>query len=385
MIDKKAVIAGLICLDVTPDLSRMTGEPLHQMLQPGGLVRTGGTRFSPGGAVAHTGLALHRLGIPVRLIGKIGSDRVGQMLQDLLRAEVTHLADDLAIDLTLPTGVAVTTYPPGADPSSLYSPGANDTLYASDLPRPILEEADLFHFGGAALMRSIYRGEGAELVSILQRARRAGLTTSMDFTLPDPTSPAWNLDWPSILANTLPFVDLFTTGFAELTFLLDRAFFQCTFADPNLDLSEVITPDRVEALGEAILGYGVKALLVNLGEGGMVLHTASAARWQKGGRGLDGLEECWHDRHLWAAAAPEHAHGTLGVDDLAGAAFIASILRGASPETALKLASFAHTDNPSNMTWDSLQAQVASGWAPSPQDLSPHGWVWNPAQSLWEK
>ncbi len=385
MIDKKAVIAGLTCLDVTPDLSIMTGVSLQQMIQPGRPVRTGGTRFSPGGAVAHTGLALHRLGVPVQLIGKIGADRVGKMLQDLLRAEAPHLAEDLVIDLTLPTGVSVTIKVPGSDPSSLYSPGANDTFYASDLSRPLLEDADLFHFGGASLMRSIYRGEGAELVSILQRARRAGLTTSLDFTLPDPARPAWNADWPAILANTLPFVDLFTAGFAELTFLLDRESFHRTFADPNLNLSDTITPDRVEALGEAILRYGVKGLLVSLDGRGMYLRTAPGARWQKGGRGLDGLDDGWHDRHLWAPADPEQAHGTPGADDLSGAAFIASILRGTSPETALKLASVAHADSPSNITWDSLQARVASGWVASPQDLSPHGWVWNPAQSVWEK
>ncbi len=391
MIDKKAVIAGLICLDVTTYLSAMTEETLSRMLQPSGLVRTGHTRFSPGGSVAHTGLALHRLDVPVQLIGKIGADRVGQVLQDLLRAEGPRLSDDLVIDLTLPTGVTVTINPPGAGPSSRYRPGANDTLYASDLPRRILEDADLFHFGSASLMRSIYRGEGAELVSILQRARRAGLTTSLNFTLPDPTSPAWDADWPAILANTLPFTDLFTLNICELAFFLDRGSFDRACIGSNNKPAEPLPPDQVEALGKEALGYGLKALLVNLGERGIYLRTAPGDRWEKGGRGVAGLEDNWHDRHLWVSANPDQPQGTVGGEGAARAGFIASILRGTSPETALKIAaltsaaSVTPADSPTKMTWDSLEARAKSGWSPSRDDLIPYGWVWNPAHGVWEK
>jgi sugar/nucleoside kinase (ribokinase family) len=156
------------------------------------------------------------------LIGKIGNDLFGRALQDIITAEGPPLADDLVIDLTLPTSFTIIINPPGFDRTFIHHPGANDTLYASDLPRGILQGADLFHFGYPPLMRSIYRGEGAELVSILQRARRAGLTTSLDYTLPDPSSPAGRVDWPAILDNTLPLVDLFVPSIEELLFLLNR-------------------------------------------------------------------------------------------------------------------------------------------------------------------
>ena len=72
MYAKRAIIAGLLCLDVIPDLSAVSEGQFQHRFQPGHLMRTGGVRSIPGGAVANTGLALHRLGIPVRLVGKIG-------------------------------------------------------------------------------------------------------------------------------------------------------------------------------------------------------------------------------------------------------------------------------------------------------------------------
>ena len=82
MYAKRAIIAGLLCLDVIPDLSAVSEGQFQHRFQPGHLMRTGGVRSIPGGAVANTGLALHRLGIPVRLVGKIGDDLFGQVLQD---------------------------------------------------------------------------------------------------------------------------------------------------------------------------------------------------------------------------------------------------------------------------------------------------------------
>lgn len=389
---KQAVVAGLICLDVKTDLSALPEGQFQRLFQPGRLVHTRGVQFTPGGAVSNTGLALHRLGVPVRLIGKIGADLFGETLQNLFRAEADDLADDLVIDLTLPTSFTIIINPPGTDRLFLHNPGANDTFYASDLPRAILEDADLFHFGYPSVMRSIYRGEGGELVSILQRARRAGLTTSLDFTLPDPTSPAGSVDWPAVLANTLPLVDLFVPSVEELVFLLDRASFDRMSADANTPIAEAVEPDLLDSLADTVLGYGVKALLVKLGQRGIYLRTATGEVWQKGGRGLDGLDDRWHNRALWAPAYRVVPHGTTGAGDAAIAGFLASILQGATPETALKMAvaaGAACVETETAITgltdWDALWARIQRGWDTHPVDLRSHGWGWVEGQGLWEK
>jgi sugar/nucleoside kinase (ribokinase family) len=389
---KQAILAGHICLDVTPDLSAVPDGQFQHLFQPGMLVRAGGIRLSTGGSVPNTGLSMHRLGVPVRLIGKIGNDLFGQALQDIINVEGPHLADDLVIDLTLPTSFTLIINPPGFDRTFIHHPGANDTFYASDLPRGILQGADLFHFGYPPLMRSIYRGEGAELVSILQRARRAGLTTSLDYTLPDPSSPAGKVDWLAILTNTLPLVDLFVPSIEELLFLLNREMYDHLHEDALTPIIDAVKPDLLSELSEMILGYGVKALLVKLGHRGIYLRTAGETRWEKGGRGLDGLDGSWHDRELWTPAFQAQVLATTGAGDAAIAGFLAGILGGSTSETALQVAAAAgalSVESPDAysglISWEALWARINQGWDTVPLDLAQHGWYWDQTLGLWEK
>jgi sugar/nucleoside kinase (ribokinase family) len=391
MITKQAILAGHICLDVTPDLSAVPEGQFQHLFQPGRLVRAGGIRLSTGGSVPNTGLSMHRLGVPVRLIGKIGNDLFGQALQDIINVEGPHLADDLVIDLTLPTSFTLIINPPGFDRTFIHHPGANDTFYASDLPRGILQGADLFHFGYPPLMRSIYRGEGAELVSILQRARRAGLTTSLDYTLPDPSSPAGRVDWLAILANTLPLVDLFVPSIEELLFLLNRETYHRLHEDASTAIIDAVEPDLLSELSEMILGYGVKALMVKLGHRGIYLRTAPGEQWQKGGRGLDGLDDSWHNREIWVPAYHASVMATTGAGDAAIAGFLAGILGGASSESALKTAAAAGAVSVGTadvysglMPLDVLLARINQGWDTVPLDLEEHSWRWDQTLSLWE-
>jgi sugar/nucleoside kinase (ribokinase family) len=64
------VVAGHICLDMIPDMgSDQVSTSLEEILTPGKLVSVGPAKTATGGAVANTGLALHRLGLPSRCWG----------------------------------------------------------------------------------------------------------------------------------------------------------------------------------------------------------------------------------------------------------------------------------------------------------------------------
>ncbi len=390
MISKQAILAGHICLDITPDFSSLEEGQFQHLFQPGRLLQASNINLSTGGSVPNTGLSMHRLGVPVRLIGKIGTDLFGQAVQDILRAETPHLAEDMVIDLSLPTSVTLIINPPGFDRAFLHNPGANKAFYASDLRREVLQGADLFHFGYPPLMRSIYRGDGAELVSIFQRARRAGLTTSLDFSLPDLSSPAGKADWPTILANTLPLVDLFVPSVEELTFLVDRDRFEHISADAQQAFVEKVDTGLLDGLSERVFNYGVKALLVKLGHRGIYLRTAAKSNWDKGGRGLEGLGDSWHDRKIWAPAFQAAMRGTTGAGDAAIAGFLASILKGTDPETALKMAAAAGAisvetpDVHSGInSWDEVWTRIQQGWSTLPLDLSAQGWQMDQTHQLW--
>ena len=61
-----AVVAGHVCLDITPAFGNVRGKTVAEVLRPGALLRMEGVRISPGGAVGNTGPALHRLGLRVQ-------------------------------------------------------------------------------------------------------------------------------------------------------------------------------------------------------------------------------------------------------------------------------------------------------------------------------
>src|SRR3954468_20127090 len=101
------VVAGHVCLDVIPALA----EPVR--LEPGRLVFAGPAVLSTGGAVANVGLALHRLGVPVRLLGRVGDDVFGRAFRDALRAVHADMADDVRIVDGQDTSYSIVLSPPG--------------------------------------------------------------------------------------------------------------------------------------------------------------------------------------------------------------------------------------------------------------------------------
>jgi bifunctional ADP-heptose synthase (sugar kinase/adenylyltransferase) len=78
-LDGQIVVAGFMCLDMFPTFYN------NSSIVPGKLVQVGPCSFSPGGAVPNVGLALARLGVPVQLWGKVGSDPYGAVLRELLK------------------------------------------------------------------------------------------------------------------------------------------------------------------------------------------------------------------------------------------------------------------------------------------------------------
>ena len=76
---KKAVVAGHICLDVTPVFPGKQINALENILKPGKLISMEGIDIHTGGCVANTGLAMKKLGSDVKLMGKIGQDEFGRL------------------------------------------------------------------------------------------------------------------------------------------------------------------------------------------------------------------------------------------------------------------------------------------------------------------
>ena len=131
--------------------------------------------ISTGGAVSNVGLALHRLGLPVRLVARIGNDPLGRLIVERVRE---HGRERCRRAWPRSEG-EVTSYtvvinPPGIDRIFFHCPGANDTFTDADVSDEVLDGAALFHFGYPPLMRQIWSDGGVRLERLFARAKARG-------------------------------------------------------------------------------------------------------------------------------------------------------------------------------------------------------------------
>ncbi len=384
MLPKKAIIAGPVDLNLTADPSSKSIALFNTPLQPERILETEDILFGVGGKAAATGLALHRFGVPAYLVGKVGDDRFGEVVLNQIREISPELARGLVLDPSTRTGVTIHLNPPDGDKSPQNIPGANNTFYASDIPRADLQQADLFHFTDPAAMRSIYRNEGVELLSILQRARREGLTTSLDFSLPDPSAPAGAVDGSVVLLNSLPFVDVFFADAADLVYLYQRDVYDRFGGWSAGAVSDEVTAALLHDLSKQALSSGVEVVLIKLGSRGLYLRTASSAAWKKAGRALAGFSEGWHGREFWAPACKGTSAETGEGSERLVSGFLGSLLRGEEPEVALVMASAmgAWTEA---AAWDDLKNRLDSDWEALPLEVEGDGWRKEEPYGIWRK
>ncbi len=384
------IVAGHICLDIIPQLTGMSREAFERSFTPGHLVECGPTALSTGGAVSNVGLALHRLGIPTRLMGKIGPDLFGQAVRQIVEARGAGLADGMIVDPAAATSYSVCINPPEVDRIFLHYPGPNDTFSAADVRYDLTTAAQLFHFGYPPVMRCMYENDGAELIAILRRVRADGVTTSLDMTFPDPSAPAGRADWVKILRGALPYVDIFLPSIEEILFMLRRATYEELRTRFGADLLQGITPELLTDLGDELLGLGVKIAGLKLGDRGFYLRTADRAAIAGMGRAAPADPAAWADQELWAPCFRVEVVGTTGAGDAAIAGFIAGLLRGLSPAAALTAAVAAGACNVEAAdalsgirTWDETLGRIAAGWPRHVLTIDAAGWRFDAGHGLW--
>ncbi len=391
MTHPQVIVAGHICLDVIPTLPD-THLELGTLLKPGGMLSVGPMVLSTGGVVSNTGLALHRLGTPVQLMGKVADDGFGRVILDLLRARDPELASGMLIAQGEHSSYTVILSSPGMDRVFMHYPGPNDTFCAADVPDKALSSAKIFHFGYPPVMRQMYLHEGSELEILFQRVQSHGLVTSLDMTLPDPDSEAGQLDWPALLARVLPRVDLFLPSLEEILFMLDRPRFEHLEQQAGeQNLISVVNGELLSELGQSLVNMGVAVAGLKLGDQGIYLRTTQdMARLNALATQLDLDAAAWADRELLAPTFRANLVGTTGAGDCALAGFLTGLLRWQTPEPVLVSAvavgacNVEAADATSGVpSWDAVQRRVQDGWAQIPVTLKLRGWAWHETQRLW--
>jgi len=349
----KVVVAGHICIDITPIFptdsanAAMAQKAIHEILIPGTLTRVRGVDIHAGGVVANTGLAMVLFGADVSLMGKVGKDAFGSMILSLLRE--SNSSDAMIVSDGASTSYSVVIAIPGCDRIFLHDPGANDDFRFSDLDFEKIRSSSLFHFGYPTLMASMFRNGGDELTKMFRAIDGAGIITSLDLAAVDEKSEAGKANWERILADTLPSVDFFMPSFEELAFMLDRGALERIRArtqgeDPLAALS---VDEDVPPLAERAIALGARVVLIKCGKKGLYYRTATREKMEslakKVEMQLEGIrcmeKEGWIDRNGFEKSyVPEQVLSATGAGDTTIAAFLAAMLEGYPFERCLELA-----------------------------------------------
>jgi sugar/nucleoside kinase (ribokinase family) len=376
------VVAGHICVDITPELIA-THAQVASLLEPGRLTHVGTARLSLGGAVANTGLALHRLGAKTALSGLVGNDWLGEVLLATLRRCDPFLAEHMRIVEGQASSYTIVISPPAVDRAFLHCPGVNDVFTAADLDLELVGRARWLHFGYPPLMQGVFSDGGRALAAQFERIQRAGVLVSLDMAMPDANTVSGEVNWRDWLTTVLPYVDLFAPSFDEILWMLQRDLFdRLASRAQGVNLASITDGETLSHLADELLAMGVPIVAIKLGGQGLYLRTASDISTIARRAPAESIaEEGWAARELLAPCFGVPVVGTTGAGDCTVAGLLMAILRHQTIEQALLSAVRVGAWRVQSLDaergiplWERLAADQAANWRRLAPTLDLQSW-----------
>lgn len=243
-----------------------------------------------GGNGSNTTYAIARMGAEVRLAGLVGADVSGDRILEQLAAAGVELRVSRS---ELPTPVSVVVIRTDGARTFLHRPGASRESFSKPLEfsPELIDGCSHFHLANPFAMPKMRPQAGATL----QRAKAAGLTTSLD--------TGWDAldEWMKVIGPCLPYLDLLFVN-----------------EDESERLSGKHDPRESAAFFRS---QGTSATVVKLGAKGCFV-----------GDAREGFS---------VPAFPVQVVDTTGAGDCFAGAFLAGLRRGLSPREAARLANAA--------------------------------------------
>ncbi len=355
------VVTGHLCVDLVPRTEHIT---LERLVVPGRVIEIGALDISTGGAVGNTGLALHRLGVNVRLMATIGDDLLGRVAVAFLEGHDPMLTQYVSIQPGQRGSYTVVLSPQDADRVLMHYPGPNTQFGVRDIDFSLLDGVKVFHLGYPPILLRLMANDGKELEAIYGGAKATGVVTSMDTSLPDPQGAAGRVDWHRILSRSLPYVDIFVPSIEEIMFMLRRRDYEAWKGD----VLSHLTADYLSSLAGELLEMGSVVVGFKLGELGFYLETSDAQQFDRL-RCLPLDVTTWARAKVWAPAYQAKVVSTVGAGDSAYAGLLAALLKGMTPQDSVRWAcavgacNVEAADATSGVrSWQETQARIDAGW-----------------------
>ena len=167
----------------------------------------------PGGAVANTGMALARLGVPVSAFAAVGEDNLGKIVKESVSRWAAR--DSVTVIPSSRTTASVVGVSEDGDRCFLSAPGACDqfSLTPEQVENEVASGSRALHIGYAMILPSL---DGEPLEKVMRRASQLGALTSLDVTYFD------GRPWPDLL-KLMPEIDLFCPSLLEASAITGKS------------------------------------------------------------------------------------------------------------------------------------------------------------------
>lgn len=169
------VCAGLTILDIL-------GRHIDRIPEGGGTEIIDQIRITAAGTAAGPAVIGARYGMKTALVGAIGTDDMGMMLETMLKKNNVDTAL-LQRRGDMPTSATMLAVTPAGQRPNFHAIGASIMLEIDDARREAIINSRFVHWGGVGTMLMLDGGPGAEL---LKEARAKGATITCDFIKPGP-------------------------------------------------------------------------------------------------------------------------------------------------------------------------------------------------------
>jgi sugar/nucleoside kinase (ribokinase family) len=204
------------------------------------------------------------------------------------------------------------------------------------------------------------------------------VTTSLDMANANLDAGGGAVRWTALLERVLPEVDVFLPSLAEASHLLRRRVQRDERGAPSLA--------SVARLADEMIGLGVAIAGVKLGEHGLYVRSAPAARLAVG---PGPIPPTWADRELYSSVFETDVVGTTGAGDATIAGFLFGLLMGMAPGETVTAAcavggsSTEAADGTSSVpSWPEIERRLRRGWRRKAATPGP-GWSPSREPGLW--
>jgi len=184
--------------------------PISFFPKRGGEVLTDRLEMRAGGSAANLSVAVSRLGLRSRFIGRVGDDSFGNFLTDEFKKEKVDISQ-LQVDEEIGTGLTFILVTEDGERTMFGFRGANVHLSPDEMEISYIQNADALHISGYSLLRDPQRKAA---LKALDGAKRAEVLVSFDAGV----LPAMKAS--DFIRSTLKSIDLLFLNELEATSLV---------------------------------------------------------------------------------------------------------------------------------------------------------------------